>query len=72
MPISLQLLLSDYERARAAGDAARADAILKQIEKAGVPSRLKPKTRRGGGRAAPDNQPWANAPSGVRIDPGRF
>jgi len=45
MAISMQLPLSGHERARAVGDVDRAKSIFKEIEKIGLPDRLKPKSK---------------------------
>jgi hypothetical protein len=74
MSIGLRLLLSDYERARAVGDKNRFNSIFKQMEKIGLPERLKsePQTRRTKPKAK-GLQPQTNGTtSGVKIDPGRF
>jgi hypothetical protein len=69
MAISMQLLLSDYERARAAGDADRAKSIFKEMEKIGLPDRLKPKSKPRRTSAKAKKQ---TVPTGPILDPGRF
>lgn len=67
MAISLRLLISDYERARASGDSYQADKILKQIEKSGALDYQKT-------RKSP-NQNVSKSKEVKRqgkIDPGRF
>lgn len=72
MPISQQLLLLDYEKAKAAGDKDRAAAILKQLEKSGLPDRLKAaKSKPRAGRQAPPRLQQGNEAQ-LRVDPGRF
>lgn len=73
MAISMQLLLSDYERARAAGNTDRAKSIFKEMEKIGLPDRLKPKSKPR--RTGSQTKPRALAPSTqgeIKLDPGRF
>ena len=69
MAISMQLLLSDYERARAAGNTDRAKSIFKEMEKIGLPDRLKPKSKLRRTNAQAKKQ---TAPVGLLLDPGRF
>ena len=73
MSISLRLLLSDYERARAAGDSDRAKSIFKEMEKIGLPDHLKPKpTQRKASTRGNKPQPRSSKQAGIKIDPGRF
>lgn len=69
MAISMQLLLSDYERARAAGNTDRAKSIFKEMEKIGLPGRLKPKSKL---RRTSIKAKKQTAPVGLLLDPGRF
>ncbi len=73
MSVSLRLLLSDYERARAAGDSDRAKSIFKEMEKIGLPDRLKPKpVQRKANTRGNKPQPGPSKQAGIKIDPGRF
>lgn len=73
MAISTQLLLSDYERARAAGNTDRAKSIFKEMEKIGLPDRLKPKSKQR--RTSSQTKQRSLSPSTkgeIKLDPGRF
>lgn len=70
MPVGLRLLLSDYEKARATGDIAKARAILKDMEKVGLPDYLKPKKT--SPRATRKQSGPGKYGAGTKIDPGRF
>ena len=69
MAISMQLLLSDYERARAAGNTDRAKSIFKEMEKIGLPDRLKPKSKP---RRISTKAKKQTVPVSPILDPGRF
>lgn len=69
----MQLPLSGHERARAVGDVDRAKSIFKEMEKIGLPDRLKPKSKLR--RPNSQTKQHALAPSvqgGIKLNPGRF
>jgi len=73
MAISMQLLLSDYERARAAGNIDRVNSIFKQMEKIGLPDHLKPKSKpRRTSSQAKQRALTSSTQSEIKFDPGRF